>query len=175
MRITWSVAALALALLGWSPVAASAQGGAGGQRRALLEQRVRERFAQVVRQHVGLDDEQMGKLGAVNQRFEARRRELVGIERQLRLDLRDELMAGERADQDRVAKLVEQALRVQRERLDLVEREQKELAAFMTPVQRAKYLAVQDRIRRTMDDMRRGERRPGPLAPRGQGRRLPPP
>ena len=46
-------------------------------------------------------------------------------------------------------------LHVMREpnRLDLQAEEQKEFAQFMTPVQRAKYSALQDQLRRRMQDL----------------------
>jgi hypothetical protein len=58
---------------------------------------------------------------------------------------------------------------VQRRRLELATEEQRELAAIMTPVQRARYLALQETVRRRADEMRR---RRGGGAQRG-GRRGP--
>jgi hypothetical protein len=142
------------------------QGAPRARGRAELESRVRQRIARVVQDRVRLDDEQMRRLAAVNERYDGRRRELVGMERQIRVDLRQELLAAEGANQRRVSQLLDQMLRVQRERLDLVEREQRELAAFMTPVQRARYLAIQDQIRRSVEELRerRGARGAQPPA-----------
>jgi hypothetical protein len=55
---------------------------------------------------------------------------------------------------------------VQRRRLDLAAEEQRELATIMTPVQRARYLALQETVRRRTDEMRR---RRGGGARRGAG------
>jgi periplasmic protein CpxP/Spy len=134
---------------------------AGFGDRRLLEQRVRERFADVVRQRVGLSDEQMRRLTETNRKFEGQRRTLVEQERDIRIGLRSEVLAGDRANQERVARLLDQMLRVQRDRVALLEQEQRELAAFMTPVQRARYLGVQDQIRRTIEDMRRRRQQQG--------------
>jgi Spy/CpxP family protein refolding chaperone len=135
-----------------------------------LERQFRERLADVVRRRLNLDDAQMVRLGQVNDRFERERMELLRQERQARMALRDEVLAGESANQTKVAELLDQTLRVQRRRLDLLETEQRELATFMTPVQRAMYFGIQDEMRRRMEDFRQ-QRRQG--APGAAGRRPP--
>ena len=129
-------------------------------RRQALEQRVRQRMAAVVKQRLGLSDDQMRRLGEVNRDIEGERRLLNQQERDLRVGLRAELMRGDSASQDRVARFVDQLIDIQRRRIDLLSREQRALAAFMTPVQRAQYLAIQDQLRRRMEEMR-GPRRRG--------------
>ena len=136
-----------------------AEQGAG---REALERRVRERIAAEVRDQLGLDEAQAQRLSATNRKFEERRRLLLAEERTARVTLREQLIRGDSADQRRVGSLVDQLISVQRRRLDLVEQEQRELAAFLTPVQRATYLSMQDQVRRRMEEMRRGgQRRPG--------------
>lgn len=139
-----------------------------------LERQFRERLAEVVRRQLNLDDAQMRRLRQVNDRVERERMLLLREERQLRVALRDEMLAGDSADQSKVAQLLDDALRIQRRRLDLVEQEQRALAGFMTPVQRARYFAIQDNLRRRLEDLRqeRQQRRPGAPAP---GVRPPPP
>lgn len=127
--------------------------------RQALEQRVRQRMAAVVQQRLGLNADQMRRLGEVNREMEGQRRQLNQQERELRTGLRSEVMRGDSANQDRVARLVDQLIDVQRRRIDLVSREQRALAAFMTPTQRAQYLAIQDQLRRRMEDMRGRPRR----------------
>jgi len=164
---------------------ASLSGGAAAQRghpdstsphRAELERRFRERFEAVVKERVGLTDPQMRQLLDVNARFETRRRELFGRERALRVALRKALERGEdQATQDSVAGLLEQALRVQQQRLDLLEEENRALASFMTPVQRARYFGMQEQMRRRVDEMRRGRGGKDSVPPDGpRGLRRPP-
>lgn len=152
----------------------------GEGNRAALQARMRERIGGLVKERLGLNDQQMAQLQQVNTRFEESRRLLVEQERDLRMAMRDELLAGEGANQTRVGEHLERLLRVQRQRLDLIESEQRELAKFMTPVQRAKYLALQDQMRRRVQELRqRGEGGPrggranprtdGPRRPGGQG------
>jgi|SRR5690242_8114218 hypothetical protein len=141
-----------------------------GQDRAGLEQRLRERLAEVVRRRLNLNDAQMRQLGQVNDRYERERMMLLRQERQMRQQLRAEVLAGDSADQTKVSELLDRALRIQRQRLDITEREQRDLSAFMTPVQRAMYVGIQDDLRRRVEEMRQN-RRPGAAA---LGARRPP-
>ena len=138
----------------------------GPDRRAAAQDRVRERVARLLRERVGLTDDQMRRLAPVNQRYDVRRQALFREERELRQALRRELTA-QTADQSRVSTQIDQLFAVQRRRLDLAAEEQRELAAIMTPVQRARYLARQETVRRRADEMRR---RRGGGPPRGSRR-----
>ena len=143
---------IALAALVALAVPASAQV-AGNRGR--LEQQVRERIGRVVQQQLGLTDAEAQRLQQVNQRYEAQRRDLVRQEREARIGLRRELQRGDSASQPRTDTLLDALLDVQRRRLDLVQAEQRDLAQFLTPVQRARYLALQDQMRRRVEEMRR--------------------
>jgi Spy/CpxP family protein refolding chaperone len=127
--------------------------------RAELERRFRERTAQVVRRRLELNDDQMSKLQASNRQFDQQRMSLVAEERQTRQALRAELMAGNAANQQKVGSLLDQLLRLQRRRLDIVESEQRDLSGFLTPVQRAKYFGLQNEMRKRMLELR--DRAPG--------------
>ena len=142
-----------------------------GQGAPALERQFRERLADDVRRRLSLNDAQMGQLGTVNDRYERERMQLFRAERQMRQALRAEVLAGDSADQAKVSELLDRALRIQRQRLDIAQREQRDLAAFMTPVQRAMYVAIQDDLRRRLEDFRQ-QRRQG--APGAAGRRPPP-
>jgi Spy/CpxP family protein refolding chaperone len=92
--------------------------------------------------------------------------DLFSEERQARQALRAELVAGDAANQQKVAGLLDQLMRLQRRRLDLVENEQREIGKFLSPVQRAKYLGLQNEIRKRMEELRDrpgGRREVGPL------------
>src|SRR5688500_1179182 len=135
------IAALAL----WSaPLAAQATGSAsvppaapGDVRqdaaqgeRALLERRVRERMARVVQQRLGLDEAQMRRVQETNRRFERQRADAGRREWQARAQLRRALAAPATADQATVDTLLTVLLRLQRERVAMVEEEQRALSAF---------------------------------------------
>lgn len=190
LRIVRPLMVAALLALGAGSVTAEragAQGGAadgdsatvqiGGQARdrGQLERAARTRIAALIRQQVGLTDAQMAKLQPVNGRFEQRRLALVRRERLTRFELRDVLVGAEgegSSDDARIAELLQASIDIQRDRLDLIDAEQKELAAFMTPRQRARYLDLQLKMRARLDEVQRrrgagaGVRRPGrPMRP----------
>ena len=127
--------------------------------RLALERQVQQQLWRLTRQRVGLSDAQMRQLGPVNQRFELRRRQILRAERETRLALRGAVLDSGSADSARVGEQIDRLLQLERQRIDLIQEEQRELAKFMTPVQRAKYMALQEQVRRRMEQMRRRERR----------------
>lgn len=157
LRATLAASFLALSVMGTALQAQRVnQPPGGGRGRAELEQRFRERFEGLLKERLSLTDQQLQQMRDVNQRLDGKRRELFAEERSVRREMRDVLKGSEdQASQDRVAQLMERAMRVQRARLDLVENEQRELAAFLTPMQRAKYLGLQEQLRRRAEEMRR--------------------
>ena len=134
------------------------QSGARGGDRAGLEKQVRETLWRLTRERVGLSDDQMRKLAPVNARFENERRELLRSERQARVALRTAVMDTASPDQVKISQHMDRLLELQRKRVELVAREQKELSGFMTPLQRAKYMALQEQVRRRFEQMARGGR-----------------
>lgn len=141
------------------------------QRRAALERQVRQRIAAVVKERLDLTDAQAQQLQEADGRSEQRRRDLMQREMGLRRDLRQQLSPGVAADQQRVASLLDQIMAVHRERVAITEEEQRDLARFLTPVQRAKYLGLQGELRSRIEGMRqRGEamRRRGGVRPPGR-------
>lgn len=140
---------------------------ADGVQRDSLEGRVRERMGRMMREQLGLNDDQMRRLQATNRQFEGQRRALLEQERGARMALRQELQRGDTTRQQEVSTLLDQMMRLQRQRLDLVEAEQKELATFLTPVQRARLFGMEEQIRRRMEEMRdgRGMGQPGSVRP----------
>jgi hypothetical protein len=148
------------------------------QRRAQLERQVRQRIATVVKERLDLTDAQAQQLQEADGRSELRRRDLMQREMRLRRDLRQQLSPGVAADQQRVASLLDQIMAVHRERVAITEQEQRDLARFLTPVQRAKYLGLQGELRSRIEGMRqRGEatRRRGAVRPPQRGTGRPPP
>jgi hypothetical protein len=168
---------VSLVLLTRSPLAAQQQqaqqpppGGAralGPRERRALEMRLRQEFGRVVKNRLGLNDAQMLRLQQSNQRFEPRRRQLLQDERRVRVGLRRELALGDSANQERASDLMDQWFRIQRQRVDLNEEEQKELAQFLTPIDRAKYLGLQDQFRQRIEQLL--ENQAGAQAPAAPG------
>src|SRR5687767_12167664 len=146
--------AISAALLTWSTVPAVAQPNARNGNRAMLEQQVRERAAAITRERLGLTDPQMQQLQRVNTRFGPQLSAVVSEERSSRRQLRQELIAAQ-PNQARVSTLLDASIRLQKQRIALIEAEQKELASFLTPVQRARYLALQAQFRSRADQLSR--------------------
>ena len=164
----WIAASITVALAGslaaQRPRAASGQvrplaraGMAAGQqpnpRRQALQRQVRDAFAKVVRKQLNLNDEQMRSLQQVDARFEQQRRVVLREERQARLGLVAAMADSASPDQSRIAKQLDVLVQAQRKRADLLEAEQKELSAFLTPLQRAKYFAVKERLNRRLQQL----------------------
>ena len=144
--------------------------------RAEMERRFRARLAEVVRTRLQLTDVQARQLAEVDQRLEPERRRLMLREHEVHRQLRQQLSAGDTANQQAVARLLDEMLAIHRDRSELIAREQRELARFLTPVQRAKYVGLQADLRHRVEGMRRRRGGPGMGGPRRFERRvLPPP
>jgi Spy/CpxP family protein refolding chaperone len=144
--------------------------------RAEMERRFRARLAQVVRTRLQLTDVQARQLAEVDQRLEPERRRLMLREHEVHRQLRQQLSAGDTANQQVVARLLDEMLAIHRDRGELIAREQRELARFLTPVQRAKYVGLQAGLRHRVEGMRRKRGGPGIGGPgRFHRRVLPPP
>lgn len=144
------------------------------QDRAQLEQQIRNRIATQLKNQLKLTDDQFTKLQATNKRFEEKRRLLVEQERDARMSMRDLILAGDTTNQAKVSGALDKMMQIQRQRFELVEQEQKELAGYLTPMQRARYLGMQEQMRRRMDEFRaqagrRGAAGPGAGAGMGMG------
>jgi glutamate synthase domain-containing protein 2 len=128
----------------------------GGPPRAQMEQQLRRRLWQIAKQRVGFTDAQMTQLERTSRQYDERRRALAVEERAQRVTLRQQLLLADGgANQDEVAKALDRLHQLQRERIDLQIAEQREFATFMTPVQRARYAALQEQLRHRVDSLRR--------------------
>jgi len=135
-------------------------------RRQQMERQLRQRLWQVTKAQIGLTDAQMTKLGETTRRFDARRRLLNQQERAERVTLREQIQLGDRADQSRISTALDHLIQLQRQRVDLQAEEQHELAGYMTPLQRARFAALQEQVRRRVEALRR--QRPDSAAPVGR-------
>src|SRR5439155_6349046 len=123
--------------------------------RVQLERQVQRMLYRMTRRRVRLSDAQMNQLLPINRRFESQRREIQIQERETRLALRDAMRDSTQADQSRITGYLDKLVQLQRQRVDLIEQEQKDLAQFMTPLQRARYTALQEQVRRRVEQLRR--------------------
>ena len=138
------------------------QPGTNANRQQLVQQLQRKMY-QVVKMRVGLDDGQMQQLQGVNRQFAPRRRDLNQQERATRQSLRAEMTSAS-PDQQKIDAQWKQLRVLQRQRLDILDQEDAQLSGFMTPLQRARYHAIQEQLRRQVEQ--RGAGAPGAPANR---------
>ncbi|MBM4185338.1 MAG: hypothetical protein FJ207_14170 [Gemmatimonadetes bacterium] len=124
-------------LLAASPLGASAQGGA--QRRpsgdrAQLEERVRAQMGRVMRERLGLTEEQATRLSEVTQEFEEERREIFALEQATRRRVQALLLEGG-TDQDEARELIARMGELREREARLFRDEQDTLLDVLTPVQ----------------------------------------
>lgn len=116
--------------------------------RVRLEGALREALARAVRQRLNLNDQQASRLTDVNKKFSDSRLALARDEMRIRRDLRQSLSGGDSARSPATAQQLDDLLDVQRKRLELQQKEQAELSEFLTPEQRARYIAMMEQLRR---------------------------
>jgi protein CpxP len=148
------LAVAALVLSGSTALAQPPRGAGANANRPALEQQFRERVARLAQQRIGLTDAQMTQLEQSNARYAPQLNRIVSQERETRRQLRMEMTATT-PNQQHVGALLDQSLQLQKQRIAVVEDEQRDLAKFMTPVQRARYIALQQEFRRRAQELSR--------------------
>src|ERR1043165_1193361 len=119
--------------------------------RQKLEMQVRKDLANRARLELGLSPDQMSHLAEVNRKFAQQERQLDVQENQTRRALRDALNQPPSADQDRrIGELHDQVVKIQRQRIDVSEAEQKELSGFLSNSQRVRFQGLQENFRRQL-------------------------
>jgi periplasmic protein CpxP/Spy len=159
------LATVALMLSGTAALAQNVRAPANANRPA-LEQQFRERVAKLAQQRIGLSDAQMTQLEQSNARFAPELNRIAMQERQTRQQLRMELTSPT-PNQDHVNALIDQSLQLQQQRITVVQQEQKDLARFMNPVQRARYIALQQQFRRRAQELARQDPAQRGIVPKG--------
>src|SRR6185503_14734494 len=133
---------------------AGGPGGGAAANRDALERQVRQALARVTRKRLGLNDAQMSQLTELDRKFQPRRQALTRDETETRMALRAAMTDTANTDQQRIDGYLEHLTALQRQRIDLQNQEQKALSGFLTPLQRAQYQALQERMRRRLEAMR---------------------
>ena len=146
--------ALALAFAASSTLAQDATPQDTSPQKNVLAQRIRQRWQQIVHDRLGLNDVQMRQLQETTRHFNAQRQTLNKEERAIRAEMRDQVTGVTPADDKHLAAMIDTILDLQRQRLQLTRNEQTELSLFLTPLQRVKYLALQEQLRQQMERLR---------------------
>jgi periplasmic protein CpxP/Spy len=156
MRARWLTVVLALVVV--APV--RAQGAVDDSQRPAV-QALQRRMLEIVQRTLGASDDQMRQLADVNRRYQPERRELNQRDRQARQAIRAEVLRDSLADQKLVARELDALVDVQRKRIEIFSSEQRDLARFLTPVQRAKYATLQEGLRRKIEQLRQRQQENG--------------
>ncbi len=142
-----SLWALALLLAAAAPLAAQDDTAPeDGARAQALRREIEDRFAQRVKERLGLTDEQLAKLRATSATYGARRRELQARERSLRRALAGQLRPGVAADQDSVARLTSSLMDVRSAYAQTFRDEDREMSRYLNPVQRSQIFVMRERL-----------------------------
>jgi len=143
----WRLVAVAWLLA--APLAAQQPDGAANAE--VLRQRIEDRFAQRVKEELGLDQARATKLREVAGAWAAKRRGYEAEERSLKQALADQMRPGIAAVPDSVNRLTQRLLDLRVTYAESYRSEYKELG-FLTPVQRAQFVSLRERV---LDTMRR--------------------
>jgi len=155
----WAVLACAF------PVAGQRMPGRGTPPdRAQLEERIRAQMGRIMRQRLGLDDEQAEKLSQVVEQFDGRRRTLL-TEEQATRERVDTLLRAAPVDQAEAKSLLDRMADLRVQEAQLLGAEQEALLDVLTPSQVLELQALRQDIGRRIRALRGG-----PDANRRQGR-----
>ena len=123
----------------------------------------RQAIEKLIRAQVQPTDDQMAKLRQLDQQFMPRRVELDREEQQVRIALRQAMLDSTGIDETKIGQLLDRMVAFPGRRAAMMEEEQKSLAQILSPLQRAKFNAIQEQIRRRIEQGRGGP-------PPGRGR-----
>jgi len=135
-----------------------------GRLRAQIEQRFNDR----VTQELNLNTDQATKLRATQERFGARRRDVMQQQIARRQALDNQMQPGIAANSDSVRKLMDGIQTGRAEMVKIEQDQDREMSGYLTPVQRARYQQMRERLMQRVGEMRM-ERREGRGFGRGQG------
>ncbi|HXF95523.1 MAG TPA: hypothetical protein VNI61_05420 [Gemmatimonadales bacterium] len=125
-------------------------------RRAALRAQIERRFAEHVRRELGLTDDQAAKLRATQERYGERRRALLERQRELRQALGAQMRPGQAANPDSVRQLMDALQAGRAELFKLEQEEDREMATYLSPVQRARFQMMRERFLQRVQELRRG-------------------
>jgi protein CpxP len=140
------------------PVLAQDEGDTNPQA-AVLRQQIETRFAQQIQATLGLSDEQTVKLRATFNTYAPKRRAMEQEERGIKRGLQGQLRPGIAANSDSVGKLVDRLLELKVNYAKSFVEEDREMAKFLTPVQRAQYQMLRERLMARIEEVRQQRQR----------------
>lgn len=135
-----------------------------------LRARIESTFTRRVQQDLNLSQDQAAKLRATQERFGARRRDVMQQQLERRRALENQMQPGIAANSDSVRKLMDGIQTGRAEMLRIEQDQDREMSGYLTPVQRARYQQMRERLMQRVGELRM-ERREGRGLERGPGMR----
>jgi chromosome segregation ATPase len=168
-RIVVTAAGLMMLLAGAVPLMAQQSPDARDRAdRTRLEERIRARIGQIMRERLELDSAEEATLSATVREFEGRRRELSATEREARRRI-DELLEGQVPESEAEA-LLSRIVEVRAAEAELFREEQARLVEVLGPARVLEFYELRREIGqriRAIRERRRGDDEPGRRGPGG--------
>ena len=145
-------------LSGQPPPVGDRRGPQVERERDRLEQRIRARFARMIKRELALSDEDAAVLSETTASFRARRSELAREERRTRIQVDSVLLSGDDAQASRLlVNLSELAMR----EAELLREEQERLLDIITPMQVLRYMLLREELGARVRGLARRPQGPG--------------
>jgi len=151
-RLVWLVAFLAA---GVAPVARAQNDSAASSQAEQMRRQIEFRFGQQVQQTLGLTDQQAAQLRATFQTYSQQRRAMERTERALKQALQGQLLPGVAANSDSVARMTDQLLALKVTYAQTFVDENRDMARYLSAVQRAEFQVMRERLLARIEDIRR--------------------
>jgi hypothetical protein len=110
-----------------------------------------------VREVLSIDQATTRRLFQTDQGFNRQRAELNKSEKETRVALAAAMQDSGTVDTAKIDQYINQLVQAQRKRADLLEAEQKELSTFLSPLQRAQFLSLRERLNERMRQLNQAE------------------
>jgi len=151
-RLVWLVAFLAV---GVAPVVRAQNDSAASPQAEQMRRQIEFRFGQQVQATLGLTDQQAAQLRATFQTYSQQRRAMERNERALKQALQAQLLPGVAANADSVARMTDQLLALKVTYAQTFVDENHDMARYLSPVQRAEFQVMRERLLARIEDIRR--------------------
>lgn len=150
-------------LLAAAPIQAQVRpGGPPTEARERLERQVRERFESLIQEELGIDESTATALREVVDGFAGDRRALSQRQNELRRGMRS---SGTLFEASEAQAVLDELIAVQRDEVDLLEREQEALLTILSPPQLVRFYTLRERFGERVRNLRG---RPGAAARGGR-------
>jgi Spy/CpxP family protein refolding chaperone len=147
---------LALATVASAQEPGRGRGRRGGGDMPKNQLAARQAIERLIRTQVQPTEQQMKQLQAIDSRFEPQRIELNREEMTVRRELRQAMTDSTNVDEAKIGQLLDRMITFPARRAAIMEAESKALAGVLTPLQRARYHAIQEQLRRRIEQGRGG-------------------